>query len=117
MAFSYTKLACLLIVCFAVAVPAAVEGFECGAVSKNLVQCITFLKGAAGPNKACCGGVRTLASMAQTPADRQKACGCLKNSAAAIPGLNLHNAAALPGLCQISVPYPISPSTDCSKVH
>nr|UHK12171.1 non-specific lipid transfer protein 1b [Fagopyrum tataricum] len=117
MAFSYTKLACLLMVCMAVAAPEAEAALTCGTVTKNLVPCLPYLKGGTGPSVPCCNGVKALASSANTPADRKIACGCLKQSSGAISGLNLGNAAALPGKCGVSVPYKISPSTDCSKVN
>ena len=109
------KLACAVFLCMVVAAPYAEAAITCGAVAQNLAPCITFLKTGGAPSAPCCAGVKKLVSMATTSADRKTACGCLKQTAGTIPGLNYGNAAALPGKCGTSVPYPISPNTDCSK--
>ncbi|KAL9238943.1 hypothetical protein vseg_013308 [Gypsophila vaccaria] len=89
----------------------------CGQVTSNVASCISYLKGGPGPSPACCSGIRTLNGMAQSTPDRQTACKCLKADAAAIKGINYGIASGLPSKCGVSIPYAISPSTDCSKVH
>lgn len=107
----------LAIVFLVVAAPLAEATVTCGSVSKNVAQCITFLKGGVSPSVACCSGVKTLNSIASTPADRKTACGCLKSAAASIEGINYKNAAQLPAKCGVKISYAISPNTDCSKVN
>ncbi|PKA57628.1 Non-specific lipid-transfer protein 1 [Apostasia shenzhenica] len=87
----------------------------CGQVASTLAPCIPYLRGSGPANSACCNGVRSLNAAAQTTADRQTACNCLKTLSASISGLNLGLAAGLPGKCGVNVPYRISPSTDCSR--
>ncbi|KAK6943268.1 Bifunctional inhibitor/plant lipid transfer protein/seed storage helical domain [Dillenia turbinata] len=87
----------------------------CGTVAKSLAPCINYLqKGGTVPNN-CCSGVKALNSAAKTTADRQAACKCLKDAAGGISGLKQNLISGLPGKCGVSVPYQISPSTDCSK--
>nr|AAQ96338.1 lipid transfer protein [Vitis aestivalis] len=111
------KLACVMVICMVMAAPAAVEAaITCGQVASALSPCISYLqKGGAVP-PACCSGIKSLNSSAKTTADRQAACKCLKNFSSTVSGINLSLASGLPGKCGVSVPYKISPSTDCTKV-
>ncbi|MGV7467976.1 non-specific lipid-transfer protein [Mycobacterium kansasii] len=111
------KVACAVILCIVMTAPYATAAMNCGQVTSTLGPCITYLKGAPGPSALCCAGIKRLNGMAQTPPDRKTACGCLKSAAAAVTGLNYGLASGLPGKCGVSIPYPISPSTDCSKVN
>ncbi|KAL2937512.1 IWF1': Non-specific lipid-transfer protein [Bienertia sinuspersici] len=88
---------------------------SCGTVTKNIAPCIAYLKGGSGPSAACCSGVKALNSLAATPADKKTACSCLKSAALSMKGLDQKKAAGLPGSCGVSIPYSISPQTDCSK--
>lgn len=95
-----------------------VEGLTCGVVSSKLGPCLPYLKGTAGtPTKGCCDGVKALNGLASTTADKKTACSCIKSTAAGIKGINYGNAASLPGKCGVNIPYKISPSTDCTKIH
>ncbi|KAF6168574.1 hypothetical protein GIB67_005186 [Kingdonia uniflora] len=59
------------------------QAIDCISVDKNLIQCISFLKGAVpNPPEACCKGVKTLKDTVTTLADKQFACNCVKNAAA-----------------------------------
>ncbi|CAJ1811511.1 unnamed protein product [Sphenostylis stenocarpa] len=96
-------------------IPLAEAAIPCGTVQFTLASCIAFLRGPGGPvPAACCNGVKSLNNQAKTTADRQGACTCLKNTALAIPGLNLRSLATLPSNCGVNLPYKISPSIDCS---
>lgn len=64
----------------------------------------------------CCSGIKSLNAAAKTTPDRQAACNCIKGASKGIPGINYGLASSLPGKCSVSIPYKISPSTDCSKV-
>ncbi|KZV40867.1 non-specific lipid-transfer protein 2-like [Dorcoceras hygrometricum] len=86
----------------------------CGRVVSYLNPCIPYVTGS-GPLGQCCGGVKGLYGAAKTTADRQSVCGCLKNLAQAYSAY-IGKAASLPRQCGVSIPYAISPSTDCSKV-
>nr|AAF71695.1 phospholipid transfer protein [Phalaenopsis japonica] len=89
----------------------------CGQVVSTLTPCISYIRGDSTLPQTCCSGVKKLNALASTSPDRQGACSCLKNLASHIPNLNPARAAGLPGNCGVSVPYPISTSTDCSKVR
>ncbi|KAK9068072.1 hypothetical protein SSX86_012183 [Deinandra increscens subsp. villosa] len=105
---------CVVVACMVVAAPYA-EALSCGQVSSSLAPCIGYLtKGGAVPPK-CCSGVKGLNNAAKTTPDRQAACGCLKSVSSSISGINPGYAASLPGKCGVSIPYKISPNTDCSK--
>lgn len=110
-----TKLALIVVVALmVVAAPASEAVITCGTVTKNLVGCLPYLRSGGTPSPACCRGVKTLSSAATTTADRRAACACLKQAASSFPGFFKY-AGGLPGKCGVSVPYPISPNTDCSK--
>ncbi|WP_438798014.1 non-specific lipid-transfer protein [Salmonella sp. NW832] len=110
-------LACVLVACLVLDAPCIDAAISCGQVISYLSSCLTYLqsKGGAVP-PPCCKGVKTLNTVAKTTPDRRTACNCLKSLAAQARGINLGLASGLPGKCGVSVPYKISPSTDCSKV-
>ncbi|KAL9677011.1 hypothetical protein QQ045_005235 [Rhodiola kirilowii] len=114
---SSLKIATILLISMIVAQPfAAQAAITCGTVASSLRPCIPYLqKGGAVP-PACCGGVRSLLAAANTPKDRQTACTCLKAAAGSIKGINQSNAAGLPRACGVSIPYAISPNTNCANV-
>ncbi|KAI3808431.1 hypothetical protein L1987_24382 [Smallanthus sonchifolius] len=106
----------LLVACM-VAVSPIAEAITCGQVISGLAPCFGYLtKGGAVP-PACCSSVRGLNNAAQSTPDRQTTCGCLKGVYASNSGINLSYASSLPGKCGVNIPYKISPTTDCSKVH
>ena len=106
----------LVLACMVVVAPCA-EAITCGQVVSSLTSCFGYrTKGGPVP-PACCAGVKGLNNAAKSTPDRQTACGCLKGVYASNSGINLSNAASLPGKCGVNIPYKISPSTDCSKVQ
>ncbi|KAK1284057.1 Non-specific lipid-transfer protein 4 [Acorus calamus] len=97
--------------------PQRVEAaLSCGTVYSDLSMCLPYLSSGGVVPQPCCDGVRSLNAAARTTPDRQQACACLKQAAASIPPQGLQYASSLPGKCGVTTPYPISPSTDCSKV-
>ncbi|KAK3444833.1 hypothetical protein EUGRSUZ_A00724 [Eucalyptus grandis] len=111
------KLVCLaLVVGLVVAVPLTESAVTCGQVASCVAPCLGYLRAGGTLPSACCSGIRSLNSAARTTPDRQTACRCLQSAAGNIRGLNLGLVSALPGKCGVSVPYKISPSTDCSRV-
>lgn len=110
------KLACVMVICMVVAAPAAVEAtITCGQVASAVGPCASYLQKGGSVPAGCCSGIKSLNSAAKTTVDRQAACKCLKTFSGSIPGINFGLASGLPGKCGVSVPYKISPSTDCSK--
>ena len=81
-----------------------------------MLPCLGYLTGSGGavPSE-CCSGIESLNAAAQTPEDRQTACNCLQSAAGSIAGINYGLAAGLPGQCGLTIPYTISPSTDCNR--
>ncbi|KAK6778278.1 hypothetical protein RDI58_024996 [Solanum bulbocastanum] len=110
-----SKIACIVLLCMVVVAPHA-EALTCGQVVSSVTPCLPYLTGR-GPLGGCCGGVKDLLGKAQTTADRQTACTCLKSAASSLRGIDLGKAASLPSTCSVNIPYKISPSTDCSKVQ
>ena len=113
------KLACaaaaaVLALVLAVHAPAA-EALSCGTVSSNLAPCISYARGVGSLPPTCCNGIRTVNDLAKTTKDRQDACRCLQQAAASIKGLILGLVAGIPGKCGVSIPYKISPSTNCNR--
>ncbi|KAK4796494.1 hypothetical protein SAY86_028820 [Trapa natans] len=89
---------------------------NCGQVASSLAPCLAYLRNAGPLQPPCCAGVRSLNNAASTTPDRRTACTCLKTVATSIGGINLALARTLPSKCGVSIPYDISPSTDCSRV-
>ncbi|CAO2839174.1 unnamed protein product [Amaranthus hypochondriacus] len=112
------KFACAVFMCMVVLAPHAEAAMNCGLVTKNLAQCLSYLTSPGGaPAAACCNGIKTLNNMASTPADRKTACTCLKSAANSMKKMDYAKAAGLPSKCGVRIPYAISPKTDCSRVN
>ncbi|KAL0375451.1 UNVERIFIED_CONTAM: Non-specific lipid-transfer protein [Sesamum radiatum] len=105
----------MLTVCVIAVAPLA-QGLTCGNVVEALLPCETFLKEGGSVPGSCCSGVKSLNSAANTAALRQTVCQCLQEAGKAYE-VNPKYAAALPKKCDVTINYPISYSTDCSKVH
>ncbi|KAG8363089.1 hypothetical protein BUALT_Bualt09G0135700 [Buddleja alternifolia] len=102
----------------ALAPPPAEAAISCSTVANDLTPCINFVMyGGVAPPSNCCDGIKTLYNQATATADRQAVCSCLKSVASSATPAIINNAAALPAKCGVSIPYKISPSTDCSSVH
>ncbi|KAF3334663.1 lipid transfer protein [Carex littledalei] len=116
--FNIREIAAVTVAILLLSAPhAANAAVSCGQVASSLSQCMSYAKTGQGkPTSACCSGIRGLNSMASSSADRQAVCNCLKNLAKST-SINAGAAAGLPGKCGVRVPYSISTSTDCSKVH
>ncbi|WOL05500.1 non-specific lipid-transfer protein 1-like [Canna indica] len=117
MARSGALVVLVLAVALLAASPQAVEAITCGQVASSLRSCVPYVTGKGALAAACCSGVRSLKSAAATPADRKTACSCIKSTVAGVSGVKPGLASGLPGKCGVSIPYPISSSTDCSKVN
>ncbi|CAM8971539.1 hypothetical protein QQ045_028495 [Rhodiola kirilowii] len=114
-----TKIAVVLaLICMALVAPhAANAAVSCGQVARAISPCAGYLKGTVRTVPGtCCNGVRSLNGAARSTPERQAACRCLKSVAASVSGINYGIAGGLPGKCGVSIPYKISPSTDCSLV-
>ncbi|XP_028768315.1 non-specific lipid-transfer protein 1-like [Neltuma alba] len=111
------KVACMMVLCLAVVAAPIAEAVTCGQVTSSLAPCLTYLQRGGAPAPGCCNGVRTLLGAAQTTADKQTVCNCLKNAAGQIPGLNPQNAQNLPAQCKVNIPYKISTSTNCASIR
>ena len=114
-----SKLVCLWLITMVV-IGAAIgsDAITCGQVTSSLSSCINYVSGkvpAVPP--PCCSGVKSLNAAAKTTPDRRTVCNCLKTLTGSIRGINYGLAAGLPGKCGVSIPYKISPSTDCSKIN
>ncbi|XP_022760950.1 non-specific lipid-transfer protein-like [Durio zibethinus] len=112
------KLACVVVLCLVMGAPLAQGAITCGQVTTSLAPCISYLRsnGASPVPGPCCNGIKALNSAAQTTPDRQTACNCIKAASTTISGINYALASGLPGKCGVSIPYQISPSTDCKSV-
>ncbi|XP_075499844.1 non-specific lipid-transfer protein 1-like [Primulina tabacum] len=99
--------------------PTAEAVISCNSVLTTLSPCLNFVMfGGDVPSTECCYGVKFVYNAATTKEDRQAVCSCLKSVANSATPSMIKNAAEIPGKCGVSLPYVISPSTDCSKyVH
>lgn len=114
MAFAPKIITCLLVLTLYMADPTE-SHITCGTVTSILAQCVTYLTNSGPLPSECCAGVKSLNQMAKTTPDRRQVCECLKVAAKEINGLNTDLVATLPTTCGVSVPYPISFSTNCDK--
>ncbi|KAE8674883.1 Non-specific lipid-transfer protein [Hibiscus syriacus] len=96
------KLACVLVLCLAVAAPQAQGAITCGQVVSYLAPCIVYVRNngaSSGVPATCCNGIKSLNRAARSTPDRQSACNCIKGMAAGIPGINYGLTNKLPGMC------------------
>ncbi|XP_008798551.2 non-specific lipid-transfer protein 1-like [Phoenix dactylifera] len=107
----------LLLAMVLLASPRGTKAITCPQVYGDLTPCIQYLRSGGAVAPQCCSGVRSLLAAARTVTDRRTACRCIKTAAAGLSGLDIGRASALPGKCGVSIPYKISPSTDCSKIN
>ncbi|CAI9112875.1 OLC1v1013375C1 [Oldenlandia corymbosa var. corymbosa] len=89
----------------------------CETVLSDLTPCLGFVIGGGETvDPACCSGFKTVIGSAKTKPDRQSVCTCLKSLASEATDAELANAARIPKLCGVKVPFKISRDIDCSKV-
>ncbi|CAN6163806.1 unnamed protein product [Urochloa humidicola] len=94
---------------------AAPASISCSGVLNDLSLCLDFLQGDADePNARCCQGVKRIFAAADTTAERQATCKCLK-SAFNLVDADLYATQTLTGDCGVPLSYNISPDTDCSE--
>ncbi|KAL6876434.1 hypothetical protein ACP4OV_013006 [Aristida adscensionis] len=119
MAKTAASLAVLLLAVLAVqelAAAASVADIQCPDVLRDMNPCLSYLQGKDDdPSADCCAGVTTLADDADTQAERQATCECLKDAYYQFNAV-LSRAQALPGKCGISLSFTISPDVDCTKI-
>uniref|UniRef100_A0A0D9WHQ1 Non-specific lipid-transfer protein n=1 Tax=Leersia perrieri TaxID=77586 RepID=A0A0D9WHQ1_9ORYZ len=112
MAAAAVLLAALLVL--SVSSPAR-AALSCSTVYNTLLPCMHYVQSGGAVPAACCGGISSVVAAANTTADRRAACNCLKNVfAGAAGGPFISRAAALPGRCDVSAPFKISPNVNCS---
>ncbi|KAI3853648.1 hypothetical protein MKW98_025165 [Papaver atlanticum] len=108
------KLACLVLAFMVVAAPYGAEGtLTYGQVAGKVGSCLGYLRGGV-LDPDCCPGVVDLLAMAKTKDDRQAVCRCLKYAVQTVTGIKMANVVALPGKCDVTIPYKIGPATDCA---
>ncbi|XP_073005572.1 non-specific lipid-transfer protein 1-like [Typha latifolia] len=91
----------------------------CSELEIRLSPCLPYLTGLRPePAALCCDGVRWLEEMTRTTTDRKTACNCMAAAAARLLYLSIRDefVSSLPGECAVSLSYPISLSSDCSKI-
>ncbi|KAL3832883.1 hypothetical protein ACJIZ3_007619 [Penstemon smallii] len=116
MAIRFMDAAFVLIFLLIISSSPASTAITCSDVIKDIKPCFDYLKSGSGsPPGPCCAGASNLAATAQSTADKQTACGCLKNASKNI-NLKPELAKALPGKCGISLPFEVSPNVDCTKI-
>ncbi|ESQ49196.1 hypothetical protein EUTSA_v10021759mg [Eutrema salsugineum] len=109
----------LLAVCLVLALHCGEAAVSCNSVVSELYPCISYVVQGGNVPASCCNGIRTLNGQAQTPADRQSVCRCIKNAIGGVSysSNNLNNALSLPAKCGVNLPYRISPSTNCDSIN
>ncbi|WOL18635.1 non-specific lipid-transfer protein 1-like isoform X1 [Canna indica] len=90
------------------------KAITCSQVYGALLPCVGYLQGEA-LDQQCCSGMESLLAAARSTKDRRATCSCIETAAAATSGVDYGRASELPGKCGVSIPFKISPNTDCSK--
>ncbi|KAJ3707675.1 hypothetical protein LUZ61_011380 [Rhynchospora tenuis] len=97
--------------------PHTTNAITCSDVTSAVAPCVAYAySGQGSPSASCCNGVRSLNSKMATGDDRRAVCNCLKNLAKTV-SFNAGAVAGLPGKCGVNVPFAISTSADCTKIH
>ncbi|XP_008778991.1 non-specific lipid-transfer protein 1 [Phoenix dactylifera] len=109
------RVAGLVLAMALLAPPCRVAAITCSDVYGDLLPCVQYIQSGGAVASQCCSGLQSLVAAARTADDRRAACTCLKSAAASFKG-NVKRASSLPGKCGVSVPYKLSPSTDCNKI-
>jgi hypothetical protein len=115
MAALTNKLVLVVALLVALLVSEALAAITCEKVGSNLVPRLPYTTGRGTLSLGCFNGIRLLNGASSHSADRQVACRCIKTLTSTINGLDLGAISGLPGKCGVSVPIPISRSTDCDK--
>ncbi|CAI9112869.1 OLC1v1013369C1 [Oldenlandia corymbosa var. corymbosa] len=89
----------------------------CNFVNTQLRPCKDYVLNAQTIDFTCCIGAKNVAGDATTPADHQAVCSCLKPFLSSLTFEQLKVAAAIPGICDVQAPFPITRDVDCSKVN
>ncbi|XP_008792224.2 non-specific lipid-transfer protein 1-like [Phoenix dactylifera] len=118
MAGSGACMVVVLVVAMAVLLAPArrAAAMTCSDVYGDLLPCVEYVQAGGAVAPECCSGVRSLLAAARTADDRRTACRCLKTVAAKFSGY-VSRANSIPGKCGVSIPFKLSPSMDCSKIH
>ncbi|KAK8935307.1 Non-specific lipid-transfer protein 1 [Platanthera zijinensis] len=95
--------------------PMSTTALTCVDVEFDLLPCLTYIRSGGDVPSTCCSGLNNLVNAAKTTDDRRTACNCLKSLAQRASQDELDRAATLPDKCDISIPYKITPTIDCSK--
>nr|GMD89910.1 non-specific lipid-transfer protein 1-like [Ipomoea batatas] len=95
--------------------PRGESAMTCDTVYNDLKPCLSYILFGGNVSADCCGGLKTLVSGAQTAADRQSACSCLKSAASRAGASQISRAAEIPEKCGVDFPYKVDPNVDCSK--
>ncbi|TVU07795.1 hypothetical protein EJB05_41164, partial [Eragrostis curvula] len=116
-AFAGLLLSMLAVQQLLAAVRAESADVVCSDLLDELSPCLGFVQGDEDvPSSECCAGVSSLVTAADTAAERQATCECLKSAYGQI-NTDLSAAQALPADCGVTLPYTISPDVDCSTIE
>ncbi|KAK1264970.1 Non-specific lipid-transfer protein 4 [Acorus gramineus] len=108
-----TLVAIVVVACLLASGPQEADAaITCGQVVGYISSCLPYARRGGAIPPRCCSGVRALNGAARTTPDRQQVCSCLKSIAGSS---GVPYAPGIPSKCGVSVPYVISPSTDCTK--
>ncbi|KAI7758139.1 hypothetical protein M8C21_010586 [Ambrosia artemisiifolia] len=106
----------VMVACMVVTTPYTEAAINCRDLVTKLLSCLPYMQNGGNPSLSCCLGVKSINDAAGTAPDRRAACYCMKQASGSEPSINRNNSAILPDKCRISLPYMISPFTECSRV-
>ncbi|XP_022735474.1 non-specific lipid-transfer protein A-like [Durio zibethinus] len=89
---------------------------SCDQVNECLASCILYLTSRAGNlTVKCCGGVGKLQKIAETTANKQATCNCVKQAVARIPTIKKDATLSLLTKCNVQINFPIAKNTNCQE--
>ncbi|XP_042419030.1 non-specific lipid-transfer protein P5-like [Zingiber officinale] len=108
----------LLAVALAVAAVAAAP-HPCVTFMQSFTPCTSYATGH-GPSVPvpvpCCDGVKSMAGMMTTRADRVAACTCFQAAAAKMQGIDYGRVTTLPGHCNVDATFDFTPDVHCDTI-
>lgn len=94
------------------------KALTCTEVDTDLLPCLSYVTGTSkSVSQMCCNGLKNLVALGKTKADREAACECMNSLTAKASDEEVARAAAVPGICGVSVPFNVARNADCSKVQ
>lgn len=91
---------------------------SCSVVDTKLEPCMPYVNDQGSqPSSACCNGVKEVSDSAESKADLEAVCNCIKKALPSIENASSARISGLPKACGVNRNLPaFDPNYDCSKI-